>query len=57
MNHVVDLRELKTKAVSFPEPTRTLILSSPEQMPAAEFLELINTCEKLLKIQRGTDNE
>jgi len=51
----IDLRELKAKILSFPDPVKTLILAEPDKLPVAEFLRLINTCEKLLKIQRGTD--
>jgi len=57
MNHIVDLRELKTKAMLWPEPVRTLILAEADKLPLSEFLVKIQTYEKLLKIQRGTDNE
>jgi hypothetical protein len=53
MNHVVDLRELKTKAMLWPEPVRALILTSPDTIPCTDFLIKLNEWEKLLKMQKG----
>ncbi len=42
---------LKEKAVKFPEPARTLILSEPDNMDAKEFITKLGTWEKLLGMQ------
>lgn len=48
---MADIRPLKAKAVNFPEPLRTLILSEPDTMEASEFIGKLGTWEKLLKIK------
>jgi len=46
----VNLKELKTRALSFPEPAKTLILSEPDQIPVVDFLALVGVWEKTLTI-------
>jgi len=53
MIKMVDVRKLKDRAITFPEPVKTLILTEPDELPVEEFLSLINTSEKLLKIKKG----
>jgi len=51
MTHVVDMRPVKTKALSFPEPVRTLILAEPDTLPVAEFIAKVGTWERLLEME------
>ena len=46
----VDLGKLKAKAVKFPEPVKTLILSEPDILDPSEFITKLGTWEKLLEI-------
>ena len=48
----VSLIPLKEKAVRFPEPVRTLILSEPDMLDSQDFISKIGTWERLLKIQQ-----
>jgi len=48
----IDLRGLKTKALLWPEPVKTLILTEPDALPVDSFLSLVDTCEKLLILKR-----
>jgi hypothetical protein len=48
----IDIRDLKSRAIRWPEPVKTLILTEPDALPADEFLSLISTCEKLLILKR-----
>ena len=52
----VDLGKLKAKAVKFPEPVKTLILSEPDVMDSSEFISKIGTWEKLLQIGYGNNS-
>ncbi len=47
---IVDIRPLKEKAIKFPEPVKTLILSSPDTMQASEFIVKSGEWDKLLRI-------
>ena len=47
----VDLGKLKAKAVKFPEPVKTLILSEPDILDSSEFITKLGTWEKLLEIE------
>lgn len=51
---MADIRPLKAKAVKFPEPLKTLILSEPDTMDASEFIGKLGTWERLLKITLQT---
>lgn len=47
----VSIATLKAKAVSFPDPVRTLILSEPDQIDLQSYLSKMQTWEKLLKLE------
>jgi hypothetical protein len=51
MSHVCNVRALKQVALRFPEPTRSLILSEPDDMSSEELLIKLGTWDKLLKMQ------
>lgn len=48
---IVDLRPMKTRALSFPEPVKSLILSEPDMIDAQDFISKLGTWEKLLKME------
>ena len=41
---------MKTKALDFPEPVKSLILSEPDMIDSQDFISKIGTWEKLLKM-------
>ena len=45
-----DMKPLKTKALQYPEPVRSLILSEPDSLPLQDFLVKSGTWEKLLQL-------
>ena len=47
---LVDLTPLKTKALNFPEPVKSLILSEPDTTDAQDFISKLGTYERLLKM-------
>ena len=47
----VNLKSLKQKALQFPEPVKSLILSEPDEIEAFDFISKICTWEKLLKLE------
>jgi len=47
---LVDLRPIKAKALNFLEPLRSLILSEPDQIEAADFISKLGTWERLAKM-------
>lgn len=47
---LVDLIPLKTKALNFPEPVKSLILSEPDMIDAQDFISKLGTYERLLKM-------
>lgn len=47
----VNLTSLKQKALQFPEPIKSLILSEPDVIEAADFISKICTWDKLLKME------
>jgi hypothetical protein len=47
---LVDLIPLKTKALNFPEPVKSLILSEPDTIDAQDFISKLGTYEMLLKM-------
>ena len=55
-NKLIDLRPIKSRAIEFSEPVRTLILSEPDQLGLEEFLAKQATWEKLLKME-GNRND
>jgi len=50
MTPKIDIRDLKARALSWPEPVRSLILAESDFMPPEEFIVKIGTWERLLKI-------
>ena len=46
----IDMKLMKAKSLSFPEPVKSLILSEPETMDANEFITKLGTWERLLTI-------
>jgi hypothetical protein len=49
-NRLVDVRALKSKAVNFPEPAKTLILSEPDEIPLGDYILKQSQWEKLLRM-------
>ncbi len=53
----IDLRALKSEAVGFPEPLKTLILTAKDSMSKeeilTEFLKWRKTARAMEKIQKG----
>jgi len=49
---MVNLRELKKKALAWPNPVRTLVMTEPDYLPVADFLARIGVWEKLVQLQR-----
>lgn len=47
----VSLIPLKEKAVKFPEPVKTLILSEPDVIDSQDFISKLGTWERLLKMK------
>ena len=47
---LVDLTPLKTKALNFPEPVKSLILSEPDMIDAQDFISKLGTWERLSKM-------
>lgn len=46
----IDIRPLKSKALNFSEPLKSLILSEPDAIDAQEFILKLGTWEKLAKM-------
>lgn len=53
MTKSVDLRPIKDKALDWPDPVKTLVLSEPDLVPFDDFFVKITTWEKLIRLQRG----
>jgi len=49
----VDLHLMKEKAMGWPEPVKTLVLSEPDSIPFMDFIIKLGEWEKLLNIQKG----
>lgn len=47
---LVDLTPLKSKALNFPEPVKSLILSEPDIINAQDFISKLGTWERLSKM-------
>ena len=47
----VDLKPMKAKALNFPEPVKSLILSEPDIIEAQDSISKMGTWEKLLKME------
>lgn len=50
----ISLVPLKEKALAFPEPVKSLILSEPDMIDSRDFITKLGTWERLLKINRET---
>jgi len=50
---MIDLQELKSRALTWPEPVKTLVLSEADSVTVDEFLTKLEIWERLLKIQKG----
>lgn len=50
---LVDLAPMKAKALNFPEPVKSLILSEPDEIDAQDFISKLGTWEKLLKMPQN----
>ena len=46
-----DMRPIKAKALMYPDPVRTLILSEPDSLPLDDFLAKSSQWIKLLKME------
>ena len=53
----VDMKLMKAKALNFPEPVKSLILSEPETMDANEFIARLGTWDRLLTIGANKGRE
>ena len=47
---LVDLTPLKAKAINFPEPLKSLILSEPDTIDAQDFISKLGTWDRLAKM-------
>ena len=47
---IVNLTPMKAKALNFPEPLKSLILSEPDMIEASDFISKIGTWERLAKM-------
>ncbi len=48
---IVDLRPMKARALNFPEPLKSLILSEPDSIDSQDFISKLGTWERLLKME------
>ena len=46
----VSLKSLKEKALKFPEPLKSLILSEPDVLDSKDFISKVCTFERILEI-------
>jgi hypothetical protein len=54
---IVDLKPMKNKAMQFPEPLKSLILSESASMDSDEFIAKLGTWDKLLKMTTAEVNK
>ena len=47
---IVNMTDLKRKALSFPDPVKSLILSESDSLPFSEFVSKLGTWERLLQM-------
>jgi hypothetical protein len=50
---LVDMAAMKAKALNFPEPVKSLILSEPDMIDSQDFISKLGTWERLLKMDAG----
>ena len=53
----IDMKLMKAKALNFPEPVKSLILSETGTMDANEFIAKLGTWERLLTIGASKGRE
>lgn len=46
----IDLKPMKERALNFPEPVKSLILSEPDVIDSRDFISKLGTWERLAKI-------
>jgi hypothetical protein len=51
----VSLKSLKEKALKFPEPIKSLILSEPDALDSKEFISKVSTWEKILQLSKEVE--
>lgn len=51
----VDLRQLKSKAVHFPEPARSLIFTEPDRIDANDFIVKVCSWLKIVEMRKGVE--
>ena len=49
----INMGPLKDRALQFPEPIKSLILSEPDQIESTDFISKLETWEKLLRMNAG----
>ena len=49
----VSTEQIKQRALGFPEPVKSLILSEPDSMDAKELISKIGKWDRLLMLQKG----
>lgn len=54
-NLKVDITDLKARAIKFPDPVKTLILSEPDRLDVDTYLSKMETWERLLKMSNRSD--
>ena len=50
----ISLALLKEKAMRFPEPVRSLILSEPDLLDSSDFIVKLGTWDRLLQMAQNT---
>lgn len=50
---LVNLAVMKAKALNFPEPVKSLILSEPDTIDAQDFISKLGTWQKLLRMPQN----
>jgi len=50
---LVDLKPMKAKALNFPEPVKSLILSEPDMIETSDFISKLGTWERLAKMPQN----
>ena len=48
----IDIKPMKEKAIGFPEPIKSLILSEPDNMDSSELIAKLATWERLIRMAK-----
>lgn len=51
----VSLKSMKEKALKFPEPVKSLILSEPDTLDSKEFISKVCTWERILELSKEVE--